>query len=343
MSASRLAAMDYLRAVFSLCVVAVHLGHVLPSSIFDKDTFTAHVLTPSDIVNFYGLLLAVPVFFAISSYLFALKPYDWRGLGKQLVRASKLLVFWGLLLNVVRYYPRLLNADWLPADATSYVLYLFRGFNTVYYFFASLLLVTLATHFAKRWSTTWLVLAFGLSTALVAVMPLVSIRTGVFELCSYWNPVNFLPYPFAATLIKRFHEANPGWAVRLLVMGGLATAAVGTALLDWTIYVDAGFFTVNEYAVPTYTRPSLVFLATLLLLLTVHSWPRENRVIAFMARHSLALYCLHPFFVPWKTKMVSKLNLAEGWDLLVPLVLIVLVCYVCSLLLPLFLQKDLVR
>lgn len=49
--------LDYLRAIFSVCVVLVHLGYISRSEIFEQDTFLEHVFSFSDIINFYVLLL----------------------------------------------------------------------------------------------------------------------------------------------------------------------------------------------------------------------------------------------------------------------------------------------
>src|SRR5262249_55318729 len=89
--ASRIVGIDYLRAVFSVCVVAVHLGYISPSAIFDQEAYPSHTFTWSDFVNFYVLCLAVPVFVLISTYLYALKPTDSAALRRRLVRIVRLL------------------------------------------------------------------------------------------------------------------------------------------------------------------------------------------------------------------------------------------------------------
>src|SRR5688500_12194635 len=98
----RVVGIDYLRAFFSACVVAVHLNYLFPSLIFDKRRYAEHAFGASDLVNFYVLCLAVPVFVLISTYLYATKPTDTAGLGRRLWRIVRLLVFWSVLFQV--YY-----------------------------------------------------------------------------------------------------------------------------------------------------------------------------------------------------------------------------------------------
>ena len=77
MSRERIVGIDYLRAVFSVCVVLVHLGYVSPSAIFSEQEYAHHAFTWSDAVNFYVLCLAVPVFLLVSNFLLAQKHPRW--------------------------------------------------------------------------------------------------------------------------------------------------------------------------------------------------------------------------------------------------------------------------
>jgi peptidoglycan/LPS O-acetylase OafA/YrhL len=70
MRTERYIGIDYLRAFFSVCVVLAHLGYISPSLIFNRELYLAHIFTVSDFINFYVILLSVPVFFIISNYFF---------------------------------------------------------------------------------------------------------------------------------------------------------------------------------------------------------------------------------------------------------------------------------
>jgi len=342
----RFAGIDYLRAVFSVCVVVVHLGYVSPSAIFDEERYADHTFTWSDFVNFYLLCLAVPVFVLISTYLYALKPTDSAGLGRRLGRIVRLLVFWSVLYQIFFYtgygFPKL-----IPHDAHGLTLYLITGGNTVYYFFISLAVVTVVTHGVRDLPSATVWALFALSTLLVGVMPILH---EVLRPQTAWamllglhaNPLNFLPLAFAGVGLTRLVQAEE---TRLLDRIGIAALGLGAvaAILDWTVYVDPCFFEVNRFALPAYTRPSLVFLAIAVLVLAVRARPAGNPVIAFMARHSLAVYCLHPFFVPVRYKMAQVLHLSGAAEVLVPLPIVLGLSYGASVVLPWFLRDEVLR
>jgi surface polysaccharide O-acyltransferase-like enzyme len=337
----RIVGIDYLRAVFSVCVVAVHLGYVFPSAIFDPDRYAEHTFTWSDLVNFYVLCLAVPVFVLVSTYLYALRPTDGRGLRRRLGRILRLLVFWSLAFQIFFFtgygFPKQ-----IPRDPGRFALYVLTGGDTVYYFFVSLALVTVVTHYAQRLSD-WAVWAlFVGTTAAVGVLPLLHRATGYLVLGHHANPLNFLPFAFAGVGLARLSRAGDD---RRLDRIGLATLGLGVAatVLDWTVYVDPCFFKVNRFALPAYTRPSLVLLAVAVLVSVVRAQPPGNAVVRFMARHSLAVYCLHPFFIPVKYKMVDVLHLPGAAEVLLPLTVVLGLSYAGSLVLPLFLRDEVLR
>ena len=132
----RLVGIDYLRAFFSVCVVAVHLGYVYPSSIFRASEYQTHVFGWSDFVNFYILCLAVPVFVLISAYLYALKPTNTRGLLRRLGRIGRLLVFWATVY-LIFFFTGYGAIKQFPPDAKERAVFLLTGGNTVYYFFVA--------------------------------------------------------------------------------------------------------------------------------------------------------------------------------------------------------------
>jgi len=124
----------------------------------------------------------------------------------------------------------------------------------------------------------------------------------------------------------------------------LAFAGLVLTTLDWTIYQSDLFFNVNTYAVPAYSRPSLILLSVAVVLAaTLFSSP-ANSIIKFMSSHSLALYCLHPFTISAVKGLVTKANLPSLLSLPVQLALVLLLCYMCSaFVLPLCLRKDIYR
>jgi surface polysaccharide O-acyltransferase-like enzyme len=337
----RVSGIDYLRAVFSVCVVAVHLGYISPSTIFDTTAYITHTFSWSDFVNFYVLCLAVPVFVLISTYLYSLKTPTAGGLWRRLGRITKLLVFWSVAYQIFFYtgygFPKL-----IPREPARLVLYILSGGGTVYYFFVSLIVVTAVTHASRRLPLATLAMLFGVSTLTVGVLPLLHRSTGMIGLAMYANPLNFVPFAFAGVVLARLNAAGATRTIDRIAWCSLALAGA-TAVLDWTVYVDPCFFEVNLFALPAYTRPSLIFLGIAVVVCAICVNPPSNRVVSFMARHSLAVYCLHPFFVPVKYKMVDVLHLTGAAEVLVPLPVVIGLSYAGSLLLTLFLRDEVLR
>jgi len=166
-------------------------------------------------------------------------------------------------------------------------------------------------------------------------MPILAVITGKFNLVVYWNPLNFLPYPFAAILV--FHITKEKKIVKKVVYGVLfAFILTASIVADWTIYINEGFFSVNRYGIPAYTRSSLVFISMMVLFLAIKLKPKQNAVIQFLSDNSLALYCLHPFFI-------SIANRMSGGNLLIALLITILFCYLSAIILRNFIQLDLIE
>ncbi len=86
-------------------------------------------------------------------------------------------------------------------------------------------------------------------------------------------------------------HAYPSWLVLSVI-----SIAVGV-WLDWNRYINIFFFEAGNYALPAYCRPSIVLLAMLIFNLALSVTSKVPKIIQFMADQSLALYCLHFFFI----------------------------------------------
>lgn len=327
---------DYLRAFFSLCVVLVHLGYVAPSSIFDPSQWQSHVFVLSDAINFYILLAAVPVFYLVAAYLVAMN--KTAGVWPRVWRALRLLVFWGLLLNLYQLGGRAFVAS-IPRDPLHLLLYVTSGFNTIYYFFFSLALVLLLTQAARQWSNKAIFVLSLMTLLLIGLLPWIVLRCDLPQLLSWSFPLNFLPYPFLAIAIERLQGPRAFWTIVILLAAGLALA-----MLDWTLYPNPDLFQVNSFAIPVYARPSLICLSTGIVLGAKRLTSPVAPIISFLSTHSLALYCLHPFTIWGVQRVTQRLDWPGLLSLPIQLALVLALCYSCSaLLLPCFLRRDLFR
>lgn len=334
MSKERIIGIDYLRAFFSVCVVLVHLGLIAPSAVFYKIHYAEHKLTWSDPINFCILMLAVPVFFLISNYLFLKKADDKSALLKHLQRIGKLAIFWMVLLKIFIFHGWEIFQGF-PDSLKDIPYFILSGGETPYWFFITLMALTIITYFAKRLSIFYVSVFFLLTTLQVLMLPVLSAATGKYYLVAHCNPLNFLPYPFAAILI--FHLAGQDRTKikpLFIILTGFLAALL--AVLEWTIYINEHFFSYGPSPLPLYTRPSLVFLAMTLVLTAIKTDWKSFFIVRFMSNKSLALYCLHIFFV-YLVKWLSIDNL------FISLLIVITLSYFTAMMIKPFIRNELIE
>jgi hypothetical protein len=194
---NRFEGIDYLRAILSISVVLWHMRTAGRSLIFSAEKYPLHKYTLSDFVNFQVLLLAVPTFILISNFLYAYGKVGKTALTRRLKRLFILLAFWPIAYTIFRHsYLGLPNL--IPDSFGSLLIKIFTAGNTAYYFFVSLILSLLVTHLIARLSTPLQITGFLSSLLILALLPVATIYLGIYQLSAFWNPLNFLPYPFAA-------------------------------------------------------------------------------------------------------------------------------------------------
>ncbi len=298
--------LDWLRAAGSLAVVMWHMYVFGRSPLFLRQTFAEHRFELSDFLNFHILLSAVPLFIALSCFLFVRRPPSWSQLRARCGRIGILLLFWPFALRLyLGNYQDLLRS--LPGSFAEAWAYLVTGAHTIYYFFASLLIITAISFAASRLSSAVVTFFVVLSGALVASLPLFAAATDLWQLTAYWNPLNFVPCAFASVLLARNFDAWRGRAVAVLF--GLLAASGVSAFLEWRFYVHPVHFPGQGFALPAYTRLSVLFSAYLFLAGALFFEIPVPRIVGYMSRMSLALYCLHPFTVPLAQRIVRELPL----------------------------------
>jgi peptidoglycan/LPS O-acetylase OafA/YrhL len=299
---TRMEGLDWLRAVMSVFVVVWHMGVVGRSQIFFPESFQKHVFGLSDILNFHVLLLAVPSFMLVSNFLFFLKGADSPRLKKRIVKLLLLLVFWTIAYSFYQGGPAglaaLVSKSWYAP-----VLAVITGGGSGFYFFFSLLVCLVLARMIAHLDTRGLALGLAVSIVLLEALPFFAKLSGAFVLCAYWNPVNFLPCTFAAGLLVRNRDKALGW-MPVLIPAFLGLAAM-TAAFEWSFCTGAVFFQGQGFAIPAYTRVSLMLEAAAVMLVAINPAIRANSVVRFMSKHSLPLYCLHPFFSDFSIRAAS--------------------------------------
>lgn len=329
---------DYIRAIMSVFVVVWHMRGGGESLIFSKEEYHQHVFTASDFVNFNLLLLAVPTFIYVSNFLYALGGANNTALKKRLKRILILLTFWPIAyLKYTNNYHGLLNL--FPNYYCSLAAIVLSAGNTVYWYFVSLMVCLLLTHSIAKLKLRLQIFGFVLSIIILSSLPQLTKMFDFFPLSVYWSPLNFIPFPFAAVLVAQNMDY-----VRLkrTTLIGVSIVLFGLfSIFEWIYAVGGIFFLGQDYAIPAYTRTSLLFgVLALAILPTTEPRIKSNGVIKYMAKYSLALYCVHPFLTYQVKSHVAKIVQNEIILTYTSIVLVILLSYALAMVLKTYYLKK---
>ncbi|MBY4898849.1 acyltransferase [Cupriavidus sp. AU9028] len=291
----RINGLDYGRALFSLFVVLWHT-HAPGSPDVWKSATVHYRPSGLDLLNFSVLLVAVPFFVLTSCYLYALKGGGSGTLTKRLRRLAVLGLFWPVAYIIFASGYGGIDTIWEALSKTPFKSVIY-AFGTVFYFFFALgaALVLTALLLRTRGVVTWIV--FLLLCAGIPVMQWLTAEHAVEWATAYWNPVNFFPYAGAAILLVRHRPERSSQS--LACATALLLLSVACICLEWWTQPIPNPVPGESLIVPPYTRLSLVGTSAAALILLLCLKRPAGPVVRFMARNSLALYCVHPFLVLW--------------------------------------------
>jgi hypothetical protein len=314
---------DWLRASMSIAVVLFHLRVFGSSAIFDTHGYLSHRVELSDIINYNILHLSVPVFFVVS--LFLLNDKWMRGGFHLFARLEKLICLYCFWVGVLMLFYRMEDKlSLIKTDSMSnWIIFIVTGGNSVFYFLFSLILLTVISYMLFEFSTGihWVLLLF--STVPMWVFPVaVKAFNASPVLIAFWNPLNFLPYVFIASLTCKYMREKKD-LIHTILYRRIITIVFGvcvvSAAVEWCWFSDINNFVYNGSAFPSLTRMSLVAGAGFLFLVSFYVQRPSWAVIRFLSDYSLGIYCLHGF-VYWyyvKLKMVKGLSFYNGMDLII--------------------------
>lgn len=340
-SSSYVNGFDWVRAFMSVAVVTWHMRTFGKSLLYTENFKRFHINLP-DVLNFHIVPVSVPVFLLISCYFIARSRPDWQHLAHRIWRLALLVVFWTVLLSLWKGgYDELHKM--VPESALDLLIKILSANGEYYYFFVSLILCILMAYFFDRLSTLWIWVALGLSIVFTFFMPQIVMANSQTILIAYWNPLNFLPYPFAGILIFRYQDRFLA-SRRNLILTVLGLLAVGSAVAwyEWTHYVQ-GLFLVEGLAFPLLMRVSHVFIGVAIIVLALWPWRIAPALVRFMSKYSLSLFVLHAFFRPIVLQNTPALGLPDAVTRLLQLLAVILLCYLTSFLMTAFVKEDILR
>jgi hypothetical protein len=304
----KLAGFDFLRAVFSIAIVADHTGLFALATVGGSSTVTNLLYA-----NFS--YIAVPVFFQISLFLFCIKSTRSSLLPLFKHRIAKLVYLYlawvipFILLKTLFVEGSAEIAKLTSLNARGWLEFIISGGNSPFYFFFSLIfltcLVSLFILISRKIDSASSIVKLNYSllgiccvaiffSSIVNLMPIDTrlnpILSTIDNLVQWnYNPLNFLPYIFTAAIVAdefdrgNFVAMTPALKFKLWSLFGLFLAFT---LLEWTL-LDR---------LMNYSRLSLVFGSWLLLDLALLSTRKVPAPVRFISEHSLGLYAVHLFF-----------------------------------------------
>ncbi|MDX2230531.1 MAG: acyltransferase [Leptolyngbyaceae cyanobacterium bins.349] len=308
---ARFEGFDFLRAVFSIAVVALKTNLFLLAELLVSSSFAYALIAKT-------AYLAVPVFLQISLFLFYLKS-ETLGfsyfLRKRLPRLISLYFFWvGMKvlfdISVKGQSDVIIKALSAPRSLIEFIVS--GGQSPFFFFFALTFLTTLAAALISLFrrlrvsQSKRLLINYALliaSCLLIFVLSVVEIIVNRFggdsasnlarsiSNIAFWdyNPLNFLPYLFTTAIaIQEFNDGRlRTWSKWLKTKLSI--------ILAFTICFSTLELHLFEKLLH-YSRLSLVFGSWLLLYLALLSTVKVPASIKFIASCSLGIYGFHVFF-----------------------------------------------
>jgi peptidoglycan/LPS O-acetylase OafA/YrhL len=268
--------------------------------------------------------------------------YAWGGasrvrLGKRLRRTLIMFTFWPLALIVFTDgFHGLVAAA--PRSLPALLETVLTGGHTIFYFFLSLMITLVLTHLIAKLNQRLQITGLLLSVGLLWILPWLTIRTGFGALGAYWNPLNFLPYPFMGVLFARnidFIRSR-----KAILLGVSLVACVLLSIFEWNYFVAPIFFSGQGFAFPEFARVSLLFAVSALAIMATDPRIKSNRLVKFMADNSLALYCLHYFLIGPVRKLVETFALNEMAASFAALMLVILLSYFLGKLMRIYFKEE---
>jgi surface polysaccharide O-acyltransferase-like enzyme len=301
---------DYLRALFTVLVVVWHANAV--GFLANLNPYLQHWIN----IFYYNIcLLAVPVFFTISLFLFYKKQavdkventYLFQKRLTSLMQVYCAWMFIGIVFNSLisrgSYLLRLLSVN--------HVLHtMITGSRPELFFLFSLMLMTFLCFLnsillIKKSKDIWIqCILVMLSLVVLLIVSFYTLKTGRTVFSAYWNPICFVPYVFSSYLIlyifdesrtnskllKLFHKRN------VLVASVMFLTFIILSWLEWkSFYAPSAF---GGYLLPPYARVSLVigsFLICYLAILYIQEPPPY--LVRILSKESLGIYLMHMYFL----------------------------------------------
>ncbi len=295
---------DYLRCIFCIDVVLWHTTH--------------YAIFPNDIVYyiFYYFvgLLAVPVFYQISLYLFVRKI-------KQLDNSVRLKYLKLRLkdLSIIFFFWLPISYALLYSNFYSYFtdikrfFYFLIGIGTVLWYISILALLIIITFIFVKLSNylskpVYFSLIFSL---LICSFVLLQFGKFIFDSLGFplWhiNPFNFLPYVFTSIIFSQTNKIKGYKLEYLFIVFFIIATTIETIAYVQNWFIFNYFY--RDMVLNNYNRISLVLLSSILLLFAFRIKKEPHIFIVFISQISLGIYIIHLIVIKYLDIFISGFDI----------------------------------
>ncbi|MBD2578280.1 acyltransferase [Oscillatoria sp. FACHB-1406] len=299
---------EYLRAI---CCLLVVIRHTDALRIFEFNNIFL-----GQIIDFFYQnisLLAVPIFFQISLYLFYEKQREKPNYfyQKRFYKLLSIYAFWVPIAVLGKIYLGEIESSRMLTEPLYLMWVIMTGGDTLFYFLFSLIFLSFLADLKMRVKSYWQpseriwigveYSLFFLTCLLLIVQSTIGVTLKSYPWVAHNNPLNFLPYIFSAYLIWQKNkdtknDQNYRWQNETLAI------AVILGVIIFSIVLEGRFFNLSDAPqvflydrLPQYARVSCVLSSSLITYLFIRYNPKPNAFVVLLSFCSLGIYCIHKF------------------------------------------------
>jgi hypothetical protein len=302
---------DYLRILFALFIVAWHIQLLGRDNLFSPMLGTNFIPSLADILYCNVFLVAVPLFFLLSLFLYII---NRNSKNNYFVNRTKRIIFLYTFWTLASL--ALLQDGITLQNLLSVKTIISGGYSVTYFLFEIIIMTTvleviLQLKLRIKPSHFNILIAFllGVSCILLAIMPLLS---GLFDprlkflFLLYYSPLNFLPYPFLAVILYELHKKrNKIFNLNQMLL--LFFAMVLSIIVEWKTLPSNELLIADYFLLPQNSRISLLFASVLLLVFFINFNVNGGILIKNLSEMTLGVFLLHYFLIPYYSTITPGL------------------------------------
>ena len=309
--------LHYLRAIMITAIVVWHSKLLGDLSLSNISYYQKHPVTLSIIICFQFFLLAVPTFFLMSLFLFSKSVRSKKYyLFSRLEKLGYSYLFWSGLFVLSAYRCELSTIYVLLTSNINNLISFIAGEGIgVFYFYFSLMILMILSFFCTKLSRSILWVLSASSVFLFWVIPVFVITHNPpvimnpydASIIVYWNPLNFFPYAFIASLVAKYFKddhLDTGSFYFKAVISLILLIFIGASVCEW-LWIIGRSSLVNSGYIPPYMRISVAAGATFLFLISFYIKREPGRLISFLSDYSLGIFCLHTFVMGFYLEFIG--------------------------------------